>query len=104
MEPAVEATVRGGLGAVTNTPVPKMEILVFEGVKPRWWIRRCGRFFYHYRVVEENKVNMVVAYLNDIANSWFQSWSARRHEWRWPEFVEEFCARFGESSLIDVME
>ena len=64
----------------------------------------CERFLYHYRVVEENKVNMAAAYLNDAADSWFQNWSARQQEWRWPEFVEELCARFGESNLTDVVE
>ncbi|XP_052179891.1 uncharacterized protein LOC127793149 [Diospyros lotus] len=27
-----------------------------------------------------------------------------QQEWRWTEFVEEFCARFGESNLIEVVE
>ena len=47
---------------------------------------------------------MAAAYLNDVANSWFQSWSGWRAEWRWPEFVEEFCAHFGERRLTNMVE
>ena len=44
--------VRGNYRTSTYTLAPRLEILVFEGLKPRWWIHRCERFFQFYNVVE----------------------------------------------------
>ena len=74
----------------------RLEIPMFERDKPWWWISRCEHFFYHYRIAEGSQVNMEAAYLNDVADSWFQGWSKQRMEWRKPEFIEELCAHFGE--------
>ena len=49
---------------VTITPMPSLEIQIFVGDKPRWWIRRCKSFFHYYHVAENQKVNLVAAYLN----------------------------------------
>jgi len=47
---------------------------MFEGMNPRWWVRRCERFFQFYKVPKEQKVNLVATYLNDAVDSWFQRW------------------------------
>ena len=49
----------------TGLPMPKMEIPLFDGQNPRWWVRRCERFFQLYKVPEEQKVTMAATYLND---------------------------------------
>ena len=68
MEFAPKAVPRGNVANKLNSPMPKLEIPIFEGEKPQWWIRRSERFFYHYRVAKENKVNMA-AYLNDVVDA-----------------------------------
>ena len=35
-----------------NFPVPKLDIPLFDGENPRWWIRRCERMFTLYQVQE----------------------------------------------------
>ena len=84
--------------------MPRLQIPIFEGDKPRWWIRQCERFFHHYQVAENQKVNLAVAYLNDIADAWFQAWSQMRNVCRWQEFEKNLCEQFGEQSMVDVVE
>lgn len=87
-----------------HTPMSRLEIPAFDGDKPRWWIRQCERFFHYYWVVECQKVNLAVAYLNDMADPWFQGWSKRRTKLNWQEFVEDFCVRFGKRTMTDTIE
>jgi len=47
---------------------------------------------------------MTATYLNDVVDLWFQGWSGKRGEWRWPEFVEDLCMRFGEKTRIEIIE
>ena len=75
-------------------PLPKMQIPLFDGISPRWWIRRCERFFQYYNVIECQKVNIAAAYLNDMTDAWYQGWSRMRFELNSNEFMEDFCDRF----------
>lgn len=77
MEPDIQG--RGFIPNHHHTPVPRLEIPIFEGDKPRWWIRRCERFFTCYQVVESQKVNLAATYLNDMVDAWFQGWSRLRN-------------------------
>lgn len=52
LELVPESSTRGAIANPYYTPMLRLDIPVFEGDKPRWWIRRCERFFYHYRVTE----------------------------------------------------
>ena len=52
-------------------PTPKWEILMFDGTNPRWWVRRCERMFSFYGVLEQRRVTLVDAYLNDAGDAWF---------------------------------
>lgn len=52
-------------------PTPKLEIPMFDGTNPRWWVCRCERMFNFYRVLEQQRVTLVVAYLNDPGDTWF---------------------------------
>ena len=48
---------------------------------------------------------MAVAYLNDMADSWYQGWlRTRRFEVSWAEFAKDLCECFGERSMTDVIE
>jgi len=53
-------------------PMPQMEILVFEGANPRWWIRKCKRLFEWYNVPAERRVALAAAYFDDMVDAWFQ--------------------------------
>ena len=77
---------------------------MFEGAKPRWWVKTCERFFQYYRVVESQRINLTTTYFNDMADAWFQGWNKVRDETNWANFVEEFCVRFGEKPIIDTIE
>jgi len=50
------------------------------------------------------KVNLATTYLNDMLDVWYQRWSRMRIELNWTEFVVDFYDRFGERTLVDVIE
>ena len=52
-------------------PMPKLEISMFDGKNPRWWVKRCKKFFPFYNIEESQKVNLASTYLNDAADAWF---------------------------------
>jgi len=52
-------------------PMPRMEIPVFEGINPRWWLRKCERMFDWYNILEGRRVTLVAAYFNDGVDAWF---------------------------------
>lgn len=82
-----------------------LEIPIFDGSKPRWWVRRCERFFELYRIGEEQRVTMATAYLDDTADAWYQSWRQSEGGWvTWTKFSNELCGRFGERNLADTVE
>jgi len=85
-------------------PMLRLEIPLFNGSGPRWWIRRCERAFKWYGVEERQKVTIASAYLNDVGDAWFQRWSKVREECRWEEFTEEFYERFGDRGMADIVE
>ena len=88
-----------------HPPMPRLEIPMFDGMKSRWWIKRRERFFQFYRVLDEQKVNLAAGYLNDAVDSWFQGWiQAEGNGGNWVEFAKRLCKRFGERSMIDVIE
>ena len=88
-----------------HVPMPRLEISAFEGKKPRWWIRKCKRFFQFYQITEDQKINLTVAYLNEVANSWYQGWvQDEGMQGSWANFAEGLCERFGEKSMADIVE
>lgn len=70
--------------------MPKLD-LSFEGHNPRWWIRRFEKLFALYQILEHQNITLALAYLNDVANSWLQSWNWSQTGNNWPNFVEELC-------------
>ena len=53
-------------------PMPKLEIPMFDDKNPRWWVKRCHKFFQFYNIKESQKVDLASAYLNNVADAWFQ--------------------------------
>ena len=37
-------------------------------------------------------------------DSWFQSWIWLQDNYHWTDFVEDFCAGFGDRNMTDVVE
>ena len=85
-------------------PTPKLEIPMFDGTNPRWWVHRCERMFCFYGVLEQQRVTLAVTYLNDAGDAWFQGWIGTKEGCRWAEFVEGLCERFGDRNMLDVVE
>ncbi|XP_052203128.1 uncharacterized protein LOC127808594 [Diospyros lotus] len=85
-------------------PMPRMEIPVFEGIHPRWWLRKCERLFEWYNVPRMQRVGLAVAYFNEVVDAWFQGCLSLRREYTWEEFSERLCERFGERSVVDTIE
>ena len=52
--------------------MPQMEILVFKGTNPKWWISKCERLFEWYNVPKERRVALAAAYFNGMVDAWFQ--------------------------------
>ena len=88
-----------------HTPIPKLEILLFDGSRPKWWIRRCEHFFQYYNVAKPQRITLATTYLNDTVDSWFQGWlRSKVIGVRWIDFAEEMCKRFGKKNMADVIE
>lgn len=104
LESMAGASNRGGYTAQGNMPMSRLVIPAFNGGKLHWWFSHCERFSHYYGVVDNQKVNLAATYLNDITNAWFQGWSGGRSELNWQEFAEEFCDRFGERAMTNVVE
>lgn len=60
--------------------MPKLDIPMFDGNTPRWWIRRCERAFEWHGVPEQQGVALVAAYLNDTGDDWYQGWAKVKEE------------------------
>ena len=83
----------------------RLEIPIFEGKKPRWWVRRCERLFQFYRIPENQKITLAAAYLNEVADSWYQGWvQDEGMQGDWTNFLEGLYERFGEKNMADVVE
>lgn len=85
-------------------PMPWMEIPVFEGIHPRWWLRKCERLFDWYNVPGIQRVGLAATYFNEVVDAWFQGCLSIRREYTWEEFSEKLCERFGERSVADTIE
>ena len=88
----------------SNFPIPKLELLMFDELKPRWWIQRCEKLFGIHHAMDEHRVNLAVAYLNDVGDVWFQGWSRVKSEYNWDDFISGLCERFGEKRTMDIVE
>jgi len=56
-------------------------------------------------VAEGQKINLAAAYLNDMANSWYQGQTKTwRFEVSWADFAEDLRDHFGEKNMTDVIE
>ena len=48
---------------------------------------------------------MVAVYLNDIVDAWYRSWKqSKGGVVSWVAFAEELYGRFGEKSMVDIVE
>ena len=85
-------------------PMPKLEILLFDELNPRWLVRRYERMFSLYNVLDQQRVTLAFAYVNDAGDVWFQGWSRVRGDCQWADFVEDLCEKYGDRSMMDVLE
>ena len=81
-----------------------MEILVFKGDNPYWWVRKCEGMFEWYDISEGRRVSLAAAYFDNVVDAWYQGWTAVRDHPTWGEFVEELYERFRERSMSDIVE
>jgi len=51
--------------------MPRLEIPVFEGDNPRWWVRKCERMFDWYDIPEVRRVPLAAAYFDDVVDAWY---------------------------------
>ena len=83
---------------------PKLEIPMFDGVNPLWWVRRCERMFSFYQKLEQQGMTIIAPYLSNVGDTWFQWWIGAKEGCRWVEFVDEIYARFRDKNMMDVVE
>ena len=62
---------RNGLGNIHQPrfPMPRVEIPTFDGVNPRWWLRKCERMFDWYNILEGQRVSLASAYFNEVIDT-----------------------------------
>jgi len=44
-------------------PLLKLDIPMFDGVSPRWWVKRCERMFQWYGIPDQQRLALAAAYL-----------------------------------------
>lgn len=59
-------------------PMPWVDIPTFDGVNPRWWLRKCERMFDWYNIPEEQRVSLISAYFIEVVDAWYQGCIRRR--------------------------
>lgn len=84
--------------------MPRMEISIFEGDNPRWWVRKCERMFEWYDISKGRRVSLAITYFNDVVDAWYQGWTSVRNHPTWGEFADKLCERFGERSMFDIVK
>ena len=84
--------------------LPRWELPSFAGLAPKVWIRKCECYFTQYRVGNEQRMELVALYLNDVAEVWYQSMVLSGGIPNWIEFKEELISRFGEIEVGDMVE
>ena len=57
-----------------------------------------------YQLLEQQKITLASTYLNDMENAWFQGWITMKKGSHWSVFVDDLCERFGDRSMMDVIE
>ena len=88
----------------SHFPVSKSELLVFDEIKPQWWIRRCEKLFNIHQIGDNQRVALAATFLNDMGDIWFQGCSGVREDHSWEELVRGLCERFGERRMVDIVE
>ena len=88
----------------TGFPVLKLELLVFKGQNPYWWIRMCKKLFSIHQVADDQKVTLALAYLNDVGDVWFQGWFKVGDNYTWDDFTKGLGGRFRERGMMGIVE
>lgn len=60
--------------------------------------------FEWYGVRERQRVPLVVTYFNEVVDAWYQGSIKQGRIYTWEEFSERLCERFGERSMVDIIE
>lgn len=54
--------------------LPTIELIAFDGKKPRVWIRKCIKYFEVYKVPNGKKVEIASSFFIHIADSSYHNW------------------------------
>ncbi|CAM8889632.1 unnamed protein product [Rhodiola kirilowii] len=85
-------------------PKLKLDFPTFSPTNPRYWIRKCEKYFAINEVDKGRKVELASLHLDEEAEIWFDGWSLQYRHANWPRFVEHLCQRFGTRSSGNVVE
>jgi len=84
--------------------LPKLEFPVFDGTNPRYWIKKCSRYFALCKIPDEQRLDVASIHLVGRAETWFASYIAAKKNVDWSEFVVDVCNRFREELGSKVVE
>ena len=84
--------------------MPRVDIPTFDGVSPQWWLQKCERMFDWYNIPDEQRISLASTYFNEVVDAWYQGCIRQRRDCTWADFSEKMCERFGERSMVDVIE
>lgn len=77
---------------------------MFDGLSPRNWIKKCGRYFNLRKIPEAQRVDLASIYLVGKAEIWISNYIAVKKSVQWDEFIMDVCARFKEELGSRVVE
>lgn len=88
--------------AVPNPP--RIDLPMFQGERPREWLRKCLKYFTVYQIPENQRMEVVEMYLEGRADIWYQGLKMEKENVTWEEFVDYVSRRFGDHGGKDIIE
>ncbi|CAI9092866.1 OLC1v1028209C1 [Oldenlandia corymbosa var. corymbosa] len=79
---------------------PRIELPVFTGTNTWEWLRKCDEYFLLHQILDDQKVDYMELYLEEEADSWYQSTRLMSPQISWKEFCQELIACFADISEI----
>jgi len=58
--------------------LPKLEFPIFDGTNPRYWIKKCSRYFALCKIPDDQRLDVASIHFVGKAETWFASYIAAK--------------------------
>jgi len=85
------------------TKGPKLSFPEFDGTDVDGWIRKAEKYFELVRILNEDRVQIAVLYIQGKAEFWWRETGSTAHQLPWHQFCAMLSDRFNEISTCDAI-